>query len=145
MSQSFRRPAVAALVLAAVLACAETTEPEPASGPPARIQRLLAPSSAVAGDVLDVSVRVTDREGRPVPDAEVRWIAADGSGVIAVPSNLTDGDGVARAEWWLGLSAKTYTLSAHALQGSGASKVSVAVTTFTIAADPRPATEKARR
>ncbi len=126
------------LAVAALPSCNDSTDPgPPPPGPPARIERLVAPSTAMAGDVVTVTVLVTDRNRTPVPGAEIRWIAADGSAVIARPTNLTDANGEAHGEWWLGAEPKTYSMSAHALHGTGVDKSTAAVTTFTIVATPR--------
>ena len=134
------------LAVAALPSCNDSTDPGPAPpGPPARIERLVAPATAMAGDVVMVTVLVTDRNRTPVPGAEVKWIGADGSAVIARPTNLTNANGEAHGEWFLGAEPKTYSMSVHALHGTGLDKSTVAVTTFTIVATPRPTAASRRQ
>ena len=92
------------------------------------------PASAVVNQVIPVTVRVTDQRGIPVPDVFVKWIAGDGSGVTATAPHPTDADGLAHADWFIGPTAKRYTLSAHAIVGEGSAQRTAAVTTFSVLA-----------
>jgi len=57
----------------------------------------------VGGALADsLAVRVTDRLGNPVPNAEVSWSASAG-GSVHPERSRTGADGVARAQWTLGL------------------------------------------
>lgn len=126
-------------VLFAASACKSPTDSPPVPGPPTRITRVSEPASAVVNQVIPVSVRVTDQRGIPVPDVFVKWIAGDGSGVTATAPHPTDADGVARADWFIGPTARRYTLSAHVIEGEGSAQRSVAVTTFSVlATEPAP-------
>lgn len=106
--------AVCALVLAA---CAEESSPlrvvplEPAA------------SNVVAGSgqvgtvgqrVPDsLAVRVTDRFGNPVPQAEVVFAVADGGGAVQPATARTGLDGIARTAWTLGTTAGPHTVRAE--------------------------------
>ena len=127
------------LALLTVSGCDSPTETPPPPGPPARIARVAEPANAIVNQVIPVSVRVTDRRGTPVPDVFVRWIAADGSGVTATPPGATDAEGLAQADWFIGATAKRYSLSAHVIEGEGATQRTVAVTTFSVIATEPPA------
>ena len=140
MLPSMLRKSLVVVAIASSLACDGSTEPEvPVPGPPTRIERIVDPTTAVAGTVIPVVVRVTDENRRPVPNVGVRWIAADGSGVTGVPPHTTDAEGKAKADWWLGTDAKRYTMSAHVMVGEGATQTTVAVTTFSLVATSPPA------
>lgn len=122
------------VVLFAASGCKSATDTPPTPGPPARITRVAEPLSAVVNEVINVTVRVTDQRGIPVPDAFVKWIAGDGSGVTATAPHPTDGEGLAHADWFIGPTAKRYSLSAHVVVGEGSDQRTAAVTTFSVLA-----------
>lgn len=49
-----------------------------------------------------VAVRIFDRYGNPVPDADVAWTSDDPGSSLDPSSSVTDSTGVARSEWRLG-------------------------------------------
>jgi Bacterial Ig-like domain (group 1)/Regulator of chromosome condensation (RCC1) repeat len=59
---------------------------------------------AFAGDAPPnpVVVRVLDAAGRPVPGAAVQWLVASGGGAFMGAQTVTDGSGLAQAQWLLG-------------------------------------------
>ena len=131
MSYMSHRSLILALLVAS--ACSNPAESPPQPGPPTRIEKIVTPAANVPVDtLLEPRIRVTDRDGMPVPGVEVRWIGADGGPAIPTPTNLTDANGENGAYWWIGAAAKTYTMSVHLLRGEGLDKVSVDVTTFSV-------------
>ncbi|HEX6911767.1 MAG TPA: Ig-like domain-containing protein, partial [Longimicrobium sp.] len=73
----------------------------------------------VGGAMADsLAVRVTDAHGNPVPGAEVAWAAAGGSGAVQPAVSATDAQGVARAQWTLGLRAGDPAQTASATLGT---------------------------
>src|SRR5690606_39906262 len=60
-----------------------------------------------------LAVRVTDRFGNPVPQAEVVFAVADGGGAVQPATARTGLDGIARTAWPLGTTAGLRTLRAE--------------------------------
>lgn len=59
-----------------------------------------------------LTVKVTDSNGKPVPGAAVSWSAGSGSGALQAIGTGTDGMGVAKATWTLGTRAGQQSASA---------------------------------
>jgi hypothetical protein len=90
------------LGLLAVAACSDDNGNQPV--PPTSIASFAGTTqNAPAGTPLPDSlrVRVTDAAGNPA-SAQVSWTVLDGGGTISPGTSLTDGDGVAAAEFVLG-------------------------------------------
>ncbi|HST58603.1 MAG TPA: Ig-like domain-containing protein [Longimicrobium sp.] len=70
--------------------------------------------SATRGTALadSLAVRVTDRHGNPVPGAPVRWRVTAGGGRVEADETRTDGDGVARVRWSVGVLLATQRAAA---------------------------------
>jgi Tol biopolymer transport system component len=87
-------------------ACADPAGPR--VGPPARIERLqgdgqLGEAGKPAPELL--AVRLSDRDGNPVPNVTVVWRVAAGGGQLSSTSVTTDQAGRAATQWTLGPSA----------------------------------------
>ncbi len=80
-------------------------------------------TQATPGDVLPVTVRVTDPYGDTVGGVPVVWRPFSGDGARVTPdTTLTDGDGRATAMWELGQGQGPYRLSASS-PASGATVI----------------------
>lgn len=73
-----------------------------------------APRRGVAGTTLPdlLALQVGDRYFNPVPDVEVTWTAAPGSGSVSPTPSRTDSAGVARTAWTLGDTTGAQSVSA---------------------------------
>jgi adhesin/invasin len=74
------------------------------------------PVGGVLADPL--TVRVTDRHGNPVPGAGVAWVAVTGGGSVKPAQSTTDAQGIASAQWTLGLLAGVPGQTASATVGT---------------------------
>jgi protocatechuate 3,4-dioxygenase beta subunit len=62
----------------------------------------------VGGAMADsLAVRVTDRHGNPVAGTMIDWAVTSGGGAVSPARSATDAQGIARAQWTLGLLAGT--------------------------------------
>lgn len=70
--------------------------------------------TAIVASVLStpVAVRVSDQFNNPVAGENVTFAISAGGGTVAVLNGTTDAGGIARAQWTLGLSVGTQTLTA---------------------------------
>lgn len=106
------------------------TSPPPGGGQPPKPEP--AAVSKLAGDQqqarlgsalgTQLVVRVTDSQGKPVPDATVSWSITTGGGSLSASSMQTDSNGEARVTWTLG--------SAGGAQSASATVGSIAPVTF---------------
>lgn len=73
-------------------------------GPPAQLTRAESEGAArpAAGAPVDMTVRVADEHGNPVPDVEVQWSVATGGGAIEPQTSRTDAAGLAATRWITG-------------------------------------------
>src|SRR5690606_36277279 len=127
-------PAAIAACALALAACAEESSPvrvvplEPAASALVEGTDQVATVGQRVRDSL--AVRVMDRFGNPVPQAEVLFVVAGGGGTMQPPSARTGHDGIARAAWMLGTVAGLQTVRAEL---SGVEPV-----LFTAMANPGP-------
>lgn len=100
-----RVPRLAVLSLALVwLACSDSSGP-PRVGPPATLTVVTGtPQAGASGEPLAVplSVKVADRDARPVPNAVVSFAVTTGGGTLSAPIDSTDAQGVAAVVWTMG-------------------------------------------
>ena len=97
------RLAVGVLAVSLV-ACDEPFSP--GTGPPAALRHAAGNGQRdTVGAVLaeSLAVRVVDAAGHPVPGVTVTWGHGPTAGIIEPPMSITGDDGVARAQWQLGL------------------------------------------
>lgn len=66
-----------------------------------------------------VRVLVTDSEGEPQSNVQVRFTPVVGSGEVSHPIAMTNDDGIAETEWTLPLLGEPYTLHATVKDGEG--------------------------
>ena len=139
MIRSTQRPlelTMAAVALLIVGACGEESSPlrvvplTPAASQIVEGDEQVGTVAAPAPEAL--TVLVTDRFGNPVPDVEVTFSAADGSGSIEPAVARTRMDGIATATWTLGRKAGPQTATAT-VQG-------LDPLVFSALANPGPAT-----
>ena len=72
----------------------------------------------VGGALADpLVVRVTDTQGRPVPDQEVTFVVASGGGSLDSPTVTTGTDGLASSAWTLGPAAGAQQVRARTARG----------------------------
>ncbi len=98
-------PILLMVCLVAGACSSEGTGPGPDVGPPAAIDvRSGGDQSGSAGEPLGqpLVARVVDTEGRGVPDVEISFVPAEGSGSFDPSSLTTDEEGEAVATWTLG-------------------------------------------
>lgn len=130
-----RFPGFISVVVATIVACGGGDGTAPV-GPPASIERLT--SANLVGTVgeelaTQLGVRVTDAQGRAVPNVAVTFTVTAGGGVAQPVTNSTDANGEARATWTLGTTAGA--------QGVRASVASVGGVDFSATAEPGPAAQ----
>ncbi len=105
---------VAALAATSVTGCGERSGPAgPAAPTIASVSFLSPPTSAMAGEALDVRVRVADDVGKPVAGATVRFEVTPGSGSVSPDQATTASDGTATAVWTLAATPGGQTLLAR--------------------------------
>jgi hypothetical protein len=103
-----RRPRFALLAAMLAVACSDT------SGPALPAELAILSGTTIAGEVAtpaEVSVRVTDVEGRPIEGIAVQWAVGDASGSVAGSSTSTGSTGTAAMTWTFGTVAGTQTLT----------------------------------
>ena len=91
------------LVVVVAGGCRDSSSPEQRHGPPAELTVASGDGqSGIAGDVLAhrISAKVTDAQGRGVPNVTVEFAPLPNSGTVTA-SVMTDASGVAAASWHL--------------------------------------------
>jgi hypothetical protein len=120
-------------------ACAAGTEPTPQAGAPAHVALVGAPLSASVASAVDVTVKVTDANGLPVPNHLVNFAVVSGGGSLFVTAVNTSAIGEAKDRWTLGTVAGEQAIEARAIdQTTGAP---IVFGTVTATATPGPATQ----
>ena len=106
-----------ALFVSFLSSCRRGIEPEPPPrpGPPALMSLIGGPISAPVGTTVDVTVKVTDAGGTPVPSYLVNFIVISGRGTLFVPAVLTSAAGEAKNKWTLGPTAGEQVIEARAI------------------------------
>ena len=66
----------------------------PEVGPPAFLQTTLITGTVPVGSTLDIGVRITDADNRPIPGQAVTWTPSQG-GSVSADSSVTGEDGTA--------------------------------------------------
>jgi hypothetical protein len=140
MPQRARLLAVGAITMlvAHLVSCAGTgAEPSLRPGPPALISLVGGPISAAVGTTVDVTVKVSDANGTPVPSYLVNFVIMSGGGSLFVPAVVTSAAGEAKNKWTLGLIAGENVIEVRAIDpGTGAALVFERVTATAV---PGPA------
>jgi VCBS repeat-containing protein len=91
----------------------------------------IAPAGATLAE--PVIVRVLDTEERPVTNQEVTFSIVSGGGSVEPQTVSTDADGIAAANWTLGLSAGIQELRARTIQGGSGTPLDVPFTATAVA------------
>ena len=119
--------AVAAIQLAALTACGETTVNAPL--PATNVAAVAGGSqSGVAGQALAdvIQVRVRSSDNQPLAGAQVTFSVTTGGGSVAPAAATTDANGIATTRWTLGKSAGAQVLTASA--GTAATTIAATAT-----------------
>src|SRR5665213_1016623 len=69
--------------------------------------------TAVAGDTIQIFVRVKTSTGAPIPGDTVTWNVATGGGSVPSKTSVTDANGIASTAWVLGTGAGANSLGAN--------------------------------
>lgn len=96
-------------------ACRAGDSTAPGATPTAVVAQTGNQQSGVAGSALPVtlSVRVNDKDNKPVSGRRVDWDVGVGSGTVSATQSTTDAKGIATTTWTLGTNAGTARVSAQ--------------------------------
>jgi hypothetical protein len=117
--------------------CGSSSEPDPGAVASLAVISGEAQEAAVGTELLDpVVVKVTDVDGRPVPNQIINFVVTSGGGSVFGGAGQTNAQGEARERWTLGTKAGEQMLEARAVDQSSGDAIVFGRITATAVAGP---------
>jgi adhesin/invasin len=113
------RLTTAAVLAAGIAACgADVSSPTAPTniapnGTTITVDSVISAQTAIAGDTIQVFVRVKTAAGAAIPGDTVTWNVATGGGSVPNKTSVTDANGIAATPWVLGIVAGANSLGAN--------------------------------